>query len=133
MGIQHKHILILILSLACIATSAQSFEVSGNVTEEKNGLPLTGVNVAVVGNVQGTISDQKGNFLLKTSSSPPFTLQFSFVGFETQIIEVVQANQLINIQMRVEYLLAFAQYPSDSTFQRLVTIVRCFSQPCLPK
>ena len=105
MGIPLRHILILILSLACIASSAQSFEVSGRVTEAKNGLPLPIVHVAVVGNVQGTTSDKQGNFKLKTGISPPFTLQFSFVGYETQTIVVEQANQIINIQMKEDFLL----------------------------
>ncbi len=105
MGIPLKHIFILILSLASIATFAQSYEVSGKVSEAKTGLPLFGVHVAVVGNVQGTISDQKGEYVLKTRIAPPFELQFSFIGFETQTVEFRQSGQTINIEMEEEYLL----------------------------
>jgi iron complex outermembrane receptor protein len=105
MGISLKHILILILSLASFATSAQSYEVIGKVSEAKTGLPLFGVHVAVVGNVQGTISNQKGDYVLKTGIAPPFELQFSFIGFETQTVEVSQSGQTINIEMEEEYLL----------------------------
>jgi len=105
MGFPLKHIFILILSLASIAISAQSYEVSGKVSEAKTGLPLFGVHVAVVGNVQGTVSDQKGEYVLKTGIAPPFELQFSFIGFETQVIELEQSGQTINIEMEVEYLL----------------------------
>jgi len=105
MGIPHKHILILILSFSCISLFSQSSEVSGRVSEAKTGLPLFGVHVAVIGNVQGTISDQKGDFVLKTVISPPFELQISFVGFQTQTIEIERSGQTINIQMEEEYLL----------------------------
>ena len=105
MGIPLRHILLLLLSFALISTSAQSYEVIGKVTEEKTGLALLGVHVAVVGNVQGTISDQQGNFRLSTSVAPPFTLQFSFVGFETQTVEVQRSGQQVNIEMKEDYLL----------------------------
>jgi len=101
-----KHLFVLlILFLASKAVFAQPYEISGKVTEAKNGLPLIGVHIAVVGNVQGTVSDQQGNYHLKTSSTPPFTLQYSFVGFETQFIEVEQSGVTINIQMKEDYLL----------------------------
>ena len=105
MGIPHKHIFILILSFASISVSAQSYEVNGKVSEAKTGLPLFGVHVAVVGNVQGTVSNQKGEYLLKTGIEPPFELQYSFIGFETQVIEVGQSGQTINIEMEEKYLL----------------------------
>jgi len=104
MGTPMKHIFILILSFASISIAAQSYEVSGKVSEAKTGLPLFGVHVAVVGNVQGTISNQKGEYLLKTGIAPPFELQFSFIGFETQFIEVGQSGQTIHIALEEEYL-----------------------------
>jgi len=120
MCIPLKHIFILFLSFACISVSAQSYEVSGKVSEAKTGLVLFGVHVAVVGNVQGTISDQNGEFLLKTSISPPFELQFSFVGFETQIVEVERSGQTINIQMEEEYLLGQEVVVSASRVEKSI-------------
>lgn len=129
MGIPLRHILLLLLSFALISTSAQSYEVIGKVTEEKTGLALLGVHVAVVGNVQGTISDQQGNFRLSTSVAPPFTLQFSFVGFETQTVEVQRSGQQINIEMKEDYLLGqevtiAASRVEKSTLQSSLSVER---------
>ena len=129
MGIPLKHILLLIFSFAIVSLAAQTYEVSGNVTEEKTGLPLLGVHVAVIGNVQGTISDQQGNYLLSTSVAPPFSLQFSFVGFETQVVEVERSGQQINIQMKEEYLLGqevtiAASRVEKSTLQSSLSVER---------
>lgn len=77
MGQPLRNIFLLFFSFTCVSLSAQTYEVRGRVIEAENGQPMTGVNVAVVGNVQGTISDQQGNFVLRTSSTPPFTVQFS--------------------------------------------------------
>ena len=115
-----KHIIILFLSFACISLYAQSYEVSGKVSEAKTGLVLFGVHVAVVGNVQGTISDQNGKFLLKTAISPPFELQFSFVGFETQTVEVERSGQTIIIQMEEEYLLGQEVVVSASRVEKSI-------------
>ncbi|MCK4990713.1 MAG: carboxypeptidase-like regulatory domain-containing protein, partial [Bacteroidales bacterium] len=115
-----KHIIILFLSFASISVSAQSYEVSGKVSEAKTGLVLFGVHVAVVGNVQGTISDQNGKFLLKTAISPPFELQFSFVGFETQTVEVERSGQTIIIQMEEEYLLGQEVVVSASRVEKSI-------------
>jgi len=129
MGKPLNHIILLFLSFASLIASAQTYVVNGSVTEEKNGLPLLGVHVAVLGNVQGTITDQQGNFRLETAISPPFTLQFSFVGFETQIIEVDRSAQQINIQMKEEYLLGqevtiAASRVEKSTLQSSLSVER---------
>jgi outer membrane receptor protein involved in Fe transport len=104
-GLRKYVLILLILLLAIHFASAQSYEVRGNITEAKNGEPMLGVHIAVVGNVQGTISNQQGDYHLKTSGPLPFTLQISFVGFETQYIEVERSGETINIQMEEDYLL----------------------------
>jgi len=106
MGFQRKQsIIILLLLCACIPAFSQSYTVSGKVTEANTGLPLFGVHIAVIGNVQGTVSGQGGEFELKTAVAPPFTLHISFVGFKTQELEVERSGQSFNIEMEEEYLL----------------------------
>ncbi|WP_026473471.1 SusC/RagA family TonB-linked outer membrane protein [Alkaliflexus imshenetskii] len=70
---------------------AQPRQISGRVTSSDDGLPLPGVSVIIEGTTQGTISDVDGNFSL--SAAPDDRLAFSFIGFETQIIQV--GNQTI--------------------------------------
>lgn len=66
---------------------AQSTTISGSI-KDAEGTPIPGVNIVVKGTVAGTISDVQGSYSLTVKQSPPFTLSFSFVGYQTQEIEV---------------------------------------------
>jgi TonB-linked SusC/RagA family outer membrane protein len=64
----------------------QQQSVSGTVTDE-DGLPLPGVTVLIKGTTQGTITNNDGEYQL-TDIPEDATLQFSFVGMETQEVAV---------------------------------------------
>ncbi|TRX59140.1 SusC/RagA family TonB-linked outer membrane protein [Fulvivirga sp. M361] len=72
-------------------------KVTGKVTEAETGEPLVGVTVLIKGSTQGTITDLDGNYNLMTF--PKTTLQFSFVGFETEETEVGNRSA-INVTLR---------------------------------
>jgi len=61
------------------------------------GIPVPGVSVTVKGKSQGTLTDFDGNFAIRVQ--PGSVLQFSFMGFETQMITVVDETSL-NIQLK---------------------------------
>ena len=60
--------------------------IKGKVTDKATGEFLPGVSVRIKGTTQGTVTDFDGNFSL--NAYPNATLQFSFIGYENQIIEV---------------------------------------------
>ena len=64
--------------------------------------PLTGVNITIQGTFQGTVSDVEGRFSISTDMAPPFTLVFSFVGYDKEHLEVVESlhDQLITLKPR---------------------------------
>ncbi len=76
------------------ASFAQT-EISGIIRDSTNS-PLSGVSVQVKGTRNGTSTDQAGHFSLSAPSTA--TLVFSFVGFETQEVQV-GGRQTINIVM----------------------------------
>ena len=78
---------------------AQSFSVSGNVTDE-NGMPLLGVNVIVKNESRGTTTDFDGNYAVNDISKGD-VLQFSYIGFQTQEITVGD-QQTINVTLRTD-------------------------------
>ena len=82
---------VLFLMMGTAAAIAQS-TVSGTVKDGGTGDALAGVNIIVKGRIIGTITDTKGQFSLKVSQAPPFTLSLSFIGYGTQDIEVKDAN-----------------------------------------
>ena len=91
-----KMIFGLVLIFFFFNASAQT-TITGTITDENNEA-LLGVNVLVEGTVLGTITDVRGDFSLNVQSAPPFTLVISYVGFETQRIEVSSGSSL-NIQL----------------------------------
>lgn len=77
----------------------QGKTVTGNVTDE-TGAPLPGVSVVIQGTTQGTITDMDGNYSV-TLEEGQNVLQFSFIGFENQTIDV--SNQaVVDVQMEPE-------------------------------
>jgi TonB-linked SusC/RagA family outer membrane protein len=69
--------------------------IKGKITD-KEGKPLPGVTITVVGTTRGVITDNDGVYSIE--ANPNDKLVFSFIGMESQIIDV--GNQLtINVEM----------------------------------
>ena len=96
-----KKLLILFFSvLASVATFAQSVAVSGTVIDADSKEPLIGVSILEVGTTNGMITDLDGNFQIATAVGA--TLQLSYVGYETQEINVGQKTNLGVIELKPE-------------------------------
>lgn len=98
-----KMIFGLVLTVCSVAAYAQT-TVSGTIVDSE-GEPLIGVNVLVEGTVLGTITDIDGQFTLTVQSQPPFNLVVSYVGYETQRIEVSASTTQIDVQLEESTLL----------------------------
>jgi iron complex outermembrane recepter protein len=90
--------------LATSALLAQT-SVSGKVVDAGTGEALAGVNIVVKGKVIGTITDTQGQFSLQLSDSPPFTLIISFVGYQTQEVEVQNTSASLDIKLAEQTIL----------------------------
>lgn len=78
-----------------IVAQAQK-KVKGQVVDA-TGEPLIGVNVSLVGQTGGTITDIDGNYSINVSAGAQ--LKFSYIGYKDQVITVV-AQQVINVKMQ---------------------------------
>lgn len=76
---------------------AQDRTVSGKVTSADDGSSLPGVNVVVKGTTQGGVTDIDGNYKVSVPENGG-TLVFSFIGLETQEIEIGNRS-VIDVQM----------------------------------
>ncbi|HWA36145.1 MAG TPA: carboxypeptidase-like regulatory domain-containing protein, partial [Cyclobacteriaceae bacterium] len=95
-------LLFLVSGATCLLAQTN---ISGTV-KDAAGETLAGVNIVVKGRVIGTISDSKGEYNLKVNEAPPLTLVFSFVGFQTQEIEIKDATTTgLDISMAEQTLL----------------------------
>ncbi len=100
--------LLLILFCAVLFTNVFAQEptiVSGTVTDAETKEPLIGVNIAVKGTVQGTVTDVSGKFSLKITRSLPVTLSVSIIGYQTKEIEITGANSNLSIELASQVLL----------------------------
>jgi TonB-dependent starch-binding outer membrane protein SusC len=73
-------------------------EVSGVVINEKNE-PVSGASVMIQGTNIGTVTDANGKFSLTIPGNETVTLQISYVGFQTQTVEVNASTASVNIKM----------------------------------
>jgi len=71
-----------LLVFNCLSALAQPRTVTGKITDQATGLPLTGVNVNVKGTTTTVVSDANGNFSIAVPSSGS-SLVFSYVGYGT--------------------------------------------------
>lgn len=92
-----RNILMLLLLIPVLSFAQQS-EVKGKVLSS-DGEALFGVNVIVKGKNTGTITDDKGEFRISAGSKD--VLQFSYIGFITQNIEVGNKKH-IDVSMTVD-------------------------------
>ena len=81
---------ILLLGLALLGAFSLAFAqdrtVSGKVLSTEDNSPLPGVNIVVKGTATGAVTDLDGNYKLSVPENT--ILQFSFIGYEMQEIEV---------------------------------------------
>lgn len=86
-----KNYLFLTLFLVSFSALAQTYEVSGIVTDDYND-PLAGVSVSVKGTTNGTSSDLDGSYSLSVSQGD--VLVYSYVGFNSKEITMDGASTI---------------------------------------
>ncbi|MFD2033509.1 TonB-dependent receptor [Belliella marina] len=65
--------------------------ISGTVLDS-DGLSVIGATVVIKGSNDFALTDENGNFRISTDIQPPFTLEFSFVGFESKSQRIDQLS-----------------------------------------
>jgi iron complex outermembrane recepter protein len=97
---------LLLVAWQPLALLAQtSITVAGKVTDAKTNEQLAGVNIYVKGKVIGTTSDHQGNYSLTTTTDPPFTLVFSFIGYDTREQVITAGQSSLNMALEQRALL----------------------------
>lgn len=83
----------------------QSIFVTGNIKNSLTKENLSAVSVVVKGSSLGTYTDEKGNFKLVTSKTPPFTVVITSIGYFDTSVSIESANQSITIELKPSYAL----------------------------
>lgn len=92
----------LMLLMTCLVigvglVNAQVKKVTGHVTSEEDGLPVVGASVLVKGATVGTVTDIDGNFTLNNVPGSAEVLVISFIGLETQEVEI---KPVVNVVLK---------------------------------
>ncbi|QNF32528.1 TonB-dependent receptor [Adhaeribacter swui] len=94
-----KHYYFLLLGLLFFfsgAAMAQSLR--GRVTDAQTGEALPGVTIAVANTTTGTTTDTRGDYTLPLTNGP-HQVQFSFIGYNTQIREITINNNEVTLNI----------------------------------
>jgi TonB-linked SusC/RagA family outer membrane protein len=84
----------------CAFIWAQTRQVTGSITDEVTGAPLSGVSIVVVGSNQGTTTNNQGNFTITIpSNKTKADLDISLVGY-TGITVNAEAGKSMNVRLR---------------------------------
>ncbi len=83
-----------------IRAHAQAVTISGKVSNNTTKENVGAVSVVIKGSLQGTFTDENGNFKMKVSKLP-VTLVFSSVGYTTQEVAVSDASKPVNVSFVV--------------------------------
>lgn len=94
---------IIFTSILCIIFTAAGFtqNIHGTITDTK-GAPLFGATVHIIGTTNGTSSNADGSYAIDNAQG---TLEFSFIGYQSQIIKIDGETSIINVQLQAnDYL-----------------------------
>lgn len=90
------------LILISITFQLFSQEISGILFDKRTNEPLIGASVFLKGTTVGAQTDIDGRFKFKPSKEPPYTLVFSYIGYDAYEMEVRNLAQIKNqLQIRL--------------------------------
>lgn len=91
-----NHLYKLILFLGAIFLSGSSIAqttVTGSISDAGSGETLIGANIIISGSSEGTTTDINGKYTLTSSRALPWTLEVSYTGYSTQIVDVTGSGE----------------------------------------
>jgi outer membrane receptor protein involved in Fe transport len=74
--------------------------ITGTITDSTTGEPIPGASVRIVGKELGTTADFDGMFTLKVSENPPFTLECSSIGYQSETAQISSAEHKVDFKLQ---------------------------------
>lgn len=122
-----KHILTAILLIGCQVLNAQSTGMIKGSVNDSTGSPMPFLTVAVLDgttNVAATTTDMNGDYTFKELTPGDYTLQFSFVGYNTKKIKGVLVDPskvaYVNTQMSASSIMLGAVEKVETLTQSII-------------
>lgn len=113
-----KHPIILLLALCTLSASAQTYTVSGYISDAKTGERLIGANIYEPSLKTGATTNTYGFFSVTLSSKDSIRLLVSYVGYQSQVIALfLKKDESININLEPSVNLGEVVITSSRTEQ----------------
>ena len=98
------HLIIFCTEVASASSENQSGIISGKVLDADNLAPLVGVNVIVQNSNLGAVTDTAGIFIIYNVAVGNYTLEFSYIGYETYYKPdvIIRARRFTNLEIKLK-------------------------------
>ena len=98
-----KKFLLILFVLQLELFAGTTGKLTGKVTDSQTGEPLPGANVLINGTNLGSATDVNGNFLILNIPPDTYSIRFSYLGYETTIVEGVKiiVDQTTNLPVKL--------------------------------
>lgn len=96
-----KKILYLIFTLFSIVNYAQSGSISGTISDKEfNNEPLAFANILIKDTSKGTTTNFEGKYTLEDLTPGNYTIEFSFIGYQTQTTPIlIEAGKITELNI----------------------------------
>ncbi|WP_231425025.1 TonB-dependent receptor [Pedobacter sp. Leaf250] len=91
----------MLISFVSIIAYAQTGKISGTVTDKKTGETLIGVSVKIKGTNKGLSTDVDGKYLLQNLANGKYTLEFSYVGYQSKEVSDIEVKSPATTSLNV--------------------------------
>jgi len=93
--------LLCVILIASIAYGQKNISVSGRITDKSN-TPLQGANIYIPELQIGTVSGKDGEYHLEKLKKGRFKIEFSYIGYETEIKDIVLTDKDIFLDLELQ-------------------------------
>lgn len=99
-----KALLLFVFMSSSFLAVAQTGSISGTITDAKTKEAIIGGSVLIQGTQIGTSTDLEGNFAIKNLKPGTYTLQISYIAYQTAIVPdiVVEVDKISDIKIEMQ-------------------------------
>jgi len=94
-----KRVLVLLAIISFYTNIMAQSKIIGKISDISDNKPMAGVSIYLPELNTGTYSNAEGNFELKKIPQGYFTVQFTFIGYESIVLQISNATQNLSLQM----------------------------------
>ena len=91
--IKHAFKLFLVANFLVINASSQT-NINGKILDEETNEELIGASVKIVNSSYGCVTDFNGDFIIKTNVPLPFSIEVSYIGYDSKVIDLIDNQRL---------------------------------------